>query len=430
MGTGKANVLVLGATGFIGRRIVAAIAQAGYAPVGAVRRPALFSRMFPGCRAIACDLARDVEPEIWQSRLADIDAVINCAGVLSDAHSHAVHVAAPKALHTACVAANVRRVVHISAISAAPEAGTPYAEEKRAAEIDLQSRDLDWVILRPSLVFAEGTHGGTSALRGLAAFPFVIPVPGTGEQRFSPIHAEDLSAAVVRLLAADAPVKQVLEPCGPESMSLREIVVAWRAWLGLRDAPVLQVPMALVRASGRVFDRLGGGPLSTTAIRQIEHGNAGDGPAFAAAIGLAPRSMRAWLMTRPSSVQDKWHARLCFLRPILRWVLGLSWLASGVIGLLASTDLAAAILGRFGAGALAAPVQWATSLLDIGIAVAILARRWPGAMLAVQLVTVGGYTLVISIADPALWAEPLGPLVKNAAFLALAATVAALEDDR
>src|SRR5581483_8891065 len=163
----KGNVLVLGATGFIGRRIVAALLDAGYAPVGGVRRPRLFERMFPGCQAVACDLAHDIDPAHWLPRLAGIQAVVNCAGVLTDRHSRAVHVDAPKALHAACEQAGLRRIIHISAISASEDAGTAYAGEKRAAEIDLQRRDLDWVVLRPSLVFAEGSHGGTSALRGM-----------------------------------------------------------------------------------------------------------------------------------------------------------------------------------------------------------------------------------------------------------------------
>jgi uncharacterized protein YbjT (DUF2867 family) len=430
MTAAKGNVLVLGATGFIGRRIVAALAVAGYAPVGAVRRPDLFVRMFPACRAIACDLARDVDPVAWLPRLAGIDAVVNCAGVLSDPHSRAIHVAAPKALHAACEQSGLRRIVHVSAISATPGAGTAYAEEKRAAEIDLERRDLDWVVLRPSLVFAEGSHGGTSALRGMAAFPGIVPLPGTGDQRFSPIHAEDLAAAIVRLVAPGAPAKVILEPCGPETMSLREIVLAWRAWLGLPEAPVLAIPMPLVRALGRVLDHLGGGPLSSTAVRQIEFGNAGDGAAFAAAIGFAPRSMRAWLQARPSSVQDKWHARLYFLRPLLRWVLGLSWIVSGAIGMVAASSFAATMLAPFGLSALAAPVTWATSLLDVVIGFAVLTRFRPAATLVIQAAVVLGYSVVLSIAAPALWIEPLGPLVKNAAFLGLALAVAAVEDDR
>ncbi len=424
------GVLVLGATGFIGRRVFAALADAGLSPVGAVRRTGEFARMFPGFPFVACDLSGDVDPALWRARLAGIGAVVNCAGVLADRHSRTIHVDAPKALHDACEQAGVRRVIHVSAISAEGDAGTAYAEEKLAAERDLRARDLDWVVLRPSLVYAEGTHGGTSALRGLAGFPLVVPLPGDGGQSFSPIHAEDLARAVVRLLAPDAPNRVTLAPCGPETMSLRQIVLAWRGWLGLPDAPTLRVPMALVRAGGRLADLLGGGPLSSVAVRQLEFGNAGDGAAFADAIGFAPRPMRAWLTARPCSVQDKWHARLFFLRPALRWVLGLSWIASGALGLFGGAEMARAMLAPHGFADLATPLTWATCLLDGLVGLAVLARHAPSRMVLVQVAIVASYTAVLSVLAPGLWLDPLGALLKNAAFLGLAAIVAALEDDR
>jgi uncharacterized protein YbjT (DUF2867 family) len=424
------RVLVLGAGGFIGRHVFAALIDAGYEPVGAVRRTADFARMFPDHSSVACDMTKDVTPDVWQSRLQGVDAVVNCAGVLSGRASQIVHVEAPAALAAACERTGVRRLIHVSAISADPRAETDYAHEKLRAEGDLRATNLDWVILRPSLVYADGTHGGTSALRGLAGLPGFVPVPGDGSQLFSPIHVEDLARSIVLLLAPMAPNRVTLEPCGPDNMSLRAFVLAWRSWLGFGQARVVTVPMWIVRLFAGIVDLLGGGPLSTTAIRQLEFGNAGNGRAFASLVGFAPLPMRAWLARRPSSVQDKWHARLYFLRPLLRWTLGLSWIAAGAIGFLASSDVVGAILRPFGLEAVAEPLKWLTCLLDISVGAAILAKRWPWKILTVQVVIVAGYTAMITMATPDLWLDPFGALVKNAVFLALAAVVAALEDDR
>ena len=426
----KGRVLVLGAGGFIGRHVFAALIDAGYEPVGAVRRKTEFTRVFPDHRSVVCDLSKDVTPDVWHARLQGIDAVVNCAGVLSDRHSQAVHVAAPAALAAACERAGVRRLVHVSAISADPRAGTNYAQEKLQAEGHIRATNLDWVILRPSLVYAQGTHGGSSVLRGLAGLPGFVPVPGDGGQLFSPIHVEDLAHCIVLLLAPKAPRRVTLEPCGPDNMSLKTFVLAWRSWLGFGQARIVTIPMWVVRLFARIADLLGGGPLSTTAIRQLEFGNSGNGDAFAKMVGFAPLPMRAWLARRPSSVQDKWHARLYFLRPILRWTLGLSWIAAGAIGFLASSEAVDAILRPFGWEAAANMLKWLTCLLDIGVGTAILSRRWPWIMLAVQVVIVAGYTAMITLAAPELWLDPFGALVKNAVFLGLAAVVAALEDDR
>jgi len=101
--------------------------------------------------------------------LGGVDAVINCAGALQSGRGqnlHAIHLEAPLALYRACVEEKVRRVVHVSAISANPEARTDYARTKHAAEAALKELDIDWTILRPSLVYAEGSHGGTRARCG------------------------------------------------------------------------------------------------------------------------------------------------------------------------------------------------------------------------------------------------------------------------
>jgi uncharacterized protein YbjT (DUF2867 family) len=426
----KGRVLVLGASGFIGRHFFAALIDAGYEPVGAVRRSAEFTRMFPDHQSVACDMSKDVTPEVWQARLQGITAVVNCAGVLSDRSSQAVHVETPAALAAACERTGVHRLIHVSAISADPRVGTDYAHEKLRAEDDLRTTNLDWVILRPSLVYAQGTHGGSSVLRGLAGLPGFVPLPGDGSQLFSPIHVEDLARSMVLLLAPTAPSRVTLEPCGPENVSLRAFVLAWRSWLGFGQARVVGVPIRIVRLFAAIVDLLGGGPLSTTAIRQLEFGNAGNGELFASAIGFTPLPMRAWLARRPSSVQDKWHARLYFLRPLLRWTLGLSWIAAGLIGILASSEVVSSIVRPFGGEMAAGTLQWLTCLLDVCVGAAILTRRWPWKLLVVQLVIVIGYTAVITAAAPGLWLDPFGALVKNAVFLALAVVVAALEDDR
>ncbi len=104
---------------------------------------------------------------------------------------------------------------------------------------------------------------------------------------------------------------------------------------------------------------------------------------------------------------------------------------SGSIGLIAP---AGAVLAHAAAlGLSGAAVAWAVaagSLLDVAIGIGLLLRYRPGPMAAVQVVVILGYTLVLGLAEPALWADPLGPLVKNLPILVAALVLAALEVDR
>src|SRR3546814_16013009 len=145
----------------------------------------------------------DVSPAAWLPRLSGVDAVVNCAGVLQSGRGQnmeAVHHLAPAALFDPCREAGVRRVIQISAISADAEAGTDYALSKKPADDHLQAPDLDWVVLRPSLVYGEGAYGGTAMLRALAAFPFVTPLVGDGCQVFCPLPFRALARPVTEFL--------------------------------------------------------------------------------------------------------------------------------------------------------------------------------------------------------------------------------------
>ena len=172
------RILLLGAGGFIGRHILSELLASGHEVRAVARDVASLRAMEPAAEWVAIDLARATDAEGWMPHLAGIDCVINAAGVLRGPEMHAVHVAMPQALHAACKRAEVRRVILISAVSARPDVSTDYARTKVEGETALRSSGLRWTILRPSLVIAEGSYGGTSLLRGLSALPLFQPLAG------------------------------------------------------------------------------------------------------------------------------------------------------------------------------------------------------------------------------------------------------------
>jgi uncharacterized protein YbjT (DUF2867 family) len=428
---GSLRILVLGAAGFVGRHIVSELLAAGHHPVGAVRRVQDFARAFPGVDVVPCDLARDSSAADWTPRLRNIDAVVNAAGVLHGPEMEAVHVTAPRTLYEACAVQDVKKVVLISAISARPDVDTDYSRFKLAGEKLLKDGGLDWVILRPSLIVAKGSYGGTSLLRGLAGFPLRVPLAGDGSFSFSPIHAKDLARAV-RIVCEESRFSRcVLEPVGPDVVTLKGLLSSYRSWLGFAEARFFSIPLSFMRGVAWLGVRMGRGPVSGNALAQLIAGNAGDGEGFAAAIGFAPRSFASALAQEPAEVQDRWHARLFFLAPALKFVLALLWIVSGGIGFFTGAELARQVLGAFGLSVdWAMPIVAVTSLVDLAIAILILRDHRGRMATLVQLAVIAAYTIVLTLALPFLWLDPLGPLVKNLPILAAVLCYGAVSDQR
>jgi len=229
------NILLTGASGFIGRNVAAALAAAGH-------------RVRPASRANGVDFACLRAANDWRPLLAGIDAVINSVGIIGENRRQrfaALHTQAPQALFMACAQAGVRRVVQISALGADATAFSGYHLSKRAADDALRRLDLDGVVLRPSLVYGRG--GGSAALfMRLATLP-CIPVIGDGQQQLQPVHIRDVVAAVMRALQDEVP-RQTVDVVGNETFAFAEWLQQMRLACGLPRGRLLPVPYRLAFA--------------------------------------------------------------------------------------------------------------------------------------------------------------------------------------
>ena len=425
------RVLVTGAYGFIGAHITAALVASGHDVVCAVREARIDSR-FPGLKAIACDMSRDTDVSTWLPRLDGIDAVVNCAGILRETDSdtfNAVHEQSPQALFDACVKRGIRRVIQISALGDRDDG--EFVASKHRCDDALAQLLLDWLVLRPSLVYsAQGSYGGTSLLRGLSALPWLIPVPGKGDQPVQPISAEDVGACVVAALRHSSCTHQILEVIGPDVLSLREYLLTWRRWLGFDVPRIWPIPAPLVRVAANLGERFGNGPLGVTMTRMLERGNVGSPHALRKLrdeLGVVPRTLTRALDASPSHVQDRWHARLYFLLPVLRTTMALLWILSGVVGWLTpAVKIVEATQSSPSSPILLLVLARATATLDFILGALCLTRWRSRVVLSLMLLMLLGYTLSIGIFWPQHWLDPFGGLLKNlplvAALLILLAT--------
>lgn len=257
------SVLVLGGTGFVGRGLCDALVErsgAGGAPlVVASRQPerAKYLLPLPTLRVVQAD----VHDEATLRRLVrGHDAVVNLVAILhgSPAAFEHVHAELPRKLVRACNDAGVTRVVHVSALGAAPDGPSHYLRTKGLGEAVIAHSGLAFSVLRPSVIF--GAHDRFMNLfASLQAKLPVVPLAGA-QARFQPVWVQDVAQAIVRCLDDRTTVGTTYECAGPQTYTLAQLVRAAGRWSG-HERAVLSLPQALGRLQALAMEWLPGPTL-------------------------------------------------------------------------------------------------------------------------------------------------------------------------
>ncbi|WP_127479654.1 SDR family oxidoreductase [Nocardioides pantholopis] len=273
------DVLVLGATGLVGQRVVRQLVADGRSVLAASRR-AVPSNTPPGVRWIRSDATTP----------GDVAAVPVCSQAISTLPIELTADLAPR-----LQAQGLERLV---AVSSAP-AGT-HAESEDPTERALADRSLDAeertlamglaaTVLRPTVVYGDrgDTEVGRIAeqLQRLRFFPLV----GGGRGLRQPVHADDVATAAVRALSAPATVGRRYDVAGSEALTVREMVARIGAANGVRPVFVPVAPGPARRAMGALRRMPRFQPVTPGALHRMDRDLTVDNAPAALDLGFQPR---------------------------------------------------------------------------------------------------------------------------------------------
>lgn len=240
------NVLVTGGTGFIGTALCEHLADRGHG-VTALSRSADEATVPDGVDSYGGDVT---DYDAIEGAFEGQDAVVNLVALTplfvpkgGEREHFRVTLGGAKNVVRAAEEHGVGRLVHQSALGADRAADSHYLRAKGEAEAVVRESDLEWVILRPSIVFGEGAE----FLRfvKLVSTPYVTPLPGGGrEMRFQPIWIGDFVEIVAACVEDDDRAGETYELGGPEVLDLAEITkLIYRA--EGKSVKIVPVPIAL-----------------------------------------------------------------------------------------------------------------------------------------------------------------------------------------
>jgi uncharacterized protein YbjT (DUF2867 family) len=418
------KILLLGASGLIGRFVTDDLRAKGFSVVGIARhfapsqKTTAFDLEMPVMAMDAGDLARLIQAH-------GIDIVVNCLGVLQDgpgSDTRAVHrdfVA--RLLQAIRDSGRAIRLVHISIPGAADEDRTAFSTTKREAERLISASGIAYAILRPGFVVAPSAYGGSAMVRALAALPADLPAAESATP-FQPVAVEDIADTIAWLAERDiddaAANNVTWDLMQPQPVTLGRVIEQFRWSFGTSDWLRFTPPAFMIDLGARVGDLaalLGWTPpMRSNAIAELRRGVVGEPSGWIAATGIVPKTIAQAVGQRSATIQDKWFGRLFLIKALVIASLALFWTVSGFIALFISYSAAAGILSSHGfPPALVAPVTILTSLMDMTIGVLIACRRTAACGLVAGIVASLGYMAGAAILTPDLWIEPLGALVKT-----------------
>jgi uncharacterized protein YbjT (DUF2867 family) len=287
------TICVLGGTGFVGHQLVSQLTRAGYYVVVPSRNRERHRslQVLPKVKVVNADVH---DEEQLEALFVGCHAVINLVAILNEnkrGDFQRTHVELVKKIINACRQTGVTRLLHMSALNADTDKGSSqYLRTKGAGEkLAHAAEGLNVTSFRPAVIFGECDHffnRFAGLLRKLPMLPLTCP-----DSRMAPIYVGDVAEVYVKALNDKGTYGQAYDLCGPEIVTLRQIVDYTNRLTRLQRG-IMPLSNGMSAFMGRVMERLPFKPFSYDNYLSLQTPAVCSGP-FPSRFGITPQTMES-----------------------------------------------------------------------------------------------------------------------------------------
>lgn len=293
------RVLITGGTGYLGEPVLKTLLEQGHELRALVREPGRLK--VAGVEAVVGDV---LEPATLTSAAQDCQACVHMVGILREDPDRGItfdrlNYRATMNMLAACLQAEVRRFVYVSANGAERALPFPYYVSKARAEVAVDASPLETVILRPSIVYggagSEEKNSFIGMLESVFSWAPAVPYWSGDGYGLAPVSAHEVALAVGASLVKREAVGQAYHLCGNEEMSYRDLLKLVRD-LGGHKAFLFPLPFKV----GQVMSKIKGFPATTDMLEMLRAGNTlpPEAADFHTALDVPAESFKEWLLQR------------------------------------------------------------------------------------------------------------------------------------
>jgi uncharacterized protein YbjT (DUF2867 family) len=297
-------LLLTGATGLVGRALLARLTAAGMPVRCLVRDPRRLGADRVRVQIALGDLA---DPQSFRNAMRGVESVVHLAATIRDQAQGSIeelNAVATWRMVEAAHRSDVQRFVFFSALGASTHNRTRLLRSKAVAEQAVRDTPISAVTFAPSLVYSPG-DAWLSLLHRMSLLPAVMPMSGAGRATYQPIWAEDVADCVMAVLDPQRPrsshnggtANERYELAGPDVLSHEAIVRLALRSHGRRRV-VMRVPTPIVSRALRTLEAIAGDRAFATwdeaELLEVSM-NSPSGTADAERLGVTPRPMAAVL---------------------------------------------------------------------------------------------------------------------------------------